>query len=504
MSQHLITLMILLPFVGAILQAFVPNPPGAGRWIALAASVLASVCGVALVASLQGQTADLQAIESLPWIGSFAISYEMGIDGLNALLVLLVAIIFPVLVGYEWNQKLGRRGVHGLFLLLQCALFGTVCAQDLFLQFFFWAFTSIPVYFLVAIWGGEERENAAFRSLVAASIGNALLFAALILIYYSVEPHTFALKELAGGRFSARAFHLFGSEFPVSGVAFALIGAGLALRIPVWPVHGWFTQIAEEAPPSVLVAFAGATVPVAIYVFIRLTYALFPEILSSASGTIMAVGAMNLVIGGICAVAQRSLRPLLAFVCLGQVGFMLLGIGSLSSAGLVGAVYQQFVVGLGLAGFALLLGIVIDRVGHADFMSGGGNKGERSFGGVAVRAPTVAIVAGIFIASLLGFPGSGGFVGNALVMIGSYSALPGLVLLAGAAVLLAAYYLFTMYRHVFLGKPRAEGAEFKDLSLRERALILPLAASLLAFGIYPKPLLELVRPTVLTLLSTVK
>lgn len=508
MSHHLITLMVLLPFAGALLQAFMPKLPASqavriSKWAALGCSLLASLCGIALILSMQTQAAELQMSESLPWVGSYAISYEMGVDGLNALMVLLVAILIPVLIAAEWDQKLAPKGMHALFLLLQSAFFGVVCAQDIFLQFFFWAFSALPFYFLIGIWGGKERESAAFRSVVAASMGNALIFGALILVYYSVDPHTFLLRDLAGGKLNGKTFEFMGYMISVPGAAFALISAGLAFRAPIWPLHGWFTRVTEEAPPSVLVALSGITVPLAAYLFVRLGYSLFPETLVTAAPWIVGAGAVNLLMGGICAIAQRGLRPMLAFLCLGQVGMLLVGIGSMNPAGLVGAVYQGLTLGIGLAGFGLFMGLVIERSGHAAFLTEG-PKPDRPFGGIATQAPAVAMVAGIVVASLLGFPGLGGFVGSALVLIGSYSVQPVVVILAGIALLMAAYYLFMMYRYVFLGKAGESSKDFTDLTLRERAYLLPLVLGLLAFGTYPKPLLDLVRPTVLTLLSTVK
>jgi NADH-quinone oxidoreductase subunit M len=458
------------------------------------------MCGVALLLSMQGQTPELQAMERLPWVGSYAISYEMGLDGLNALLVLLVAIIFPVLIAYEWTQKTGVRGMHGMLLLLQMAFAGAVCAQDLFLQFFFWSLSALPFYFLIGIWGGAKRENAAFRYIVSAVLGNALLFAALVLIYYSVDPHTFALRDLAG-KLNNKTFEMMGYEISVPVVAFALTCAGLALRAPIWPLHGWFTQVAEEAPASVFVALSAVTVPVATYVFVRICYTLFPEVLLVAARPIVVVGIINLLFGGVCALAQNRLNLLLAYVCLSEVGFILIGVGSLNSAGVVGAVYQQLTLGLGLAGFGLCAGLITDRTGHSEFITA---KGDSGFGGIAARAPSVAVVAGVVVASLLGVPGFGGFVGHALLTIGSFSVHPITVILTGGALMLATYYMFTMYRHVFLGKAGEAAAGFTDLGMRERAYLLPLVAGLLAFGLYPKPLLDLVRPTVLTLLSTVK
>ncbi len=481
------------------MQAFVPT--ARSRWIALGASLLASIAAISLVASMEPQVADLQAAESFPWVGSYAISYDMAIDGLNALLVLMVAILFPVLIAAEWDQKTGVRGVHGLFLILQTSLSGAVFAQDLFLQFFFWSVSALPFYFLVGIWGGEGREKAAFRAMVAAALGDALIFAALILVYYSVDPHSFSLRELSGGKLTGKMFDFLGNELPVSGVSFALISAGLSLRAPIWPLHGWFTDMAQEAPPSVFVALSAVAVPIAMYIFIKTCYFLFPETLGFAATMIVGVGTVNLIMGGICAAAQKGLRRLLAFVCLGEVGLVLMGIGSLSPAGVVGAVYQQLILGLGLAGFGLIVGMISERTGHSMFLD---EQGERTLGGIATRAPVISVVAGLIFASLLGFPGFGGFVGHALIIIGSYSIHPLAVVLAIGMLLLSSYYLLGMYRAIFLGQPGGSFQSFSDLTYRERAYMAPIVLSLLFFGLYPKPLIELIRPTIITLLSTIK
>jgi NADH-quinone oxidoreductase subunit M len=426
----------------------------------------------------------------------------MGVDGLNALIILLVAIIFPVLIAYEWNQKTVPRGMQGLLLVLQTTLFGAVSAQDIFLQFFFFGMSALPFYFLIGIWGGDGRERAAFRLMVSSALGNALIFAAMILVYHAIDPHSFSLKELAGGRLTGKTFEVLGTDLPVPMMAFVLASAGLALRAPIWPFHGWFTTVAEEAPPSVFVALSAVTVPVSLYVFVRLAYTLFPVTMEQSAPIIMIIGAMNLIAGGICAVAQKNLKSLLAYICIGETGLILIGLGSLNSAGVVGAIYQLLVLGLGLAGFGLFSGLVSERVGHASFLPDEG--GKRPLGGIAIQAPAIAVVAGVIVASILGFPGSGGFVGHALVILGSYATHPVMALLAAMAFLMATYYLFTMYRCVFLGTGGQAVAEFPDLTMRERVYLLPVVACLLLFGLYPRPLLDLVRPTVLTLLSTIK
>src|SRR6185437_5130435 len=279
---------------------------------------------------------------------------------------------------------------------------------------------------------------------------------------------SFSLRDLAGTKLLGKTLDLGSFEFSVAPVAFILISVGLALRAPIWPFHGWFTESAKEAPASVFVAFCGVSVPVATYVFVKLCYTLFPETMGGSVRWIQIIGLLNLLVCGVSALAQRELRMLMAFLCLSEVGLILLGVGSLSSAGIVGASYQELVLGLGLVGFGLFTGILEERLGHDRFVDA---DGKRTVGGLISRAPAISMFSGVFVASLLGFPGLGGFVGQSMLVIGSYSISPAVVLLIGVALLLSVYCLFNMYKLVFFGNGAgvegSGGAAFADLNLRE-------------------------------------
>jgi NADH-quinone oxidoreductase subunit M len=518
--QNLISLMLALPLVGAILQSVLgsrgeqtkymgtnartldPRGSDYARWIAIASSSASAICGAVLMSAMKPGVSAPQLAESHPWVGSYAISYQLALDGLNTPVVLLVSIVFPLLIAAEWDRKQGRKGIHGLLLLLQTALLGAVCAQDLFLLFFFWSMSAFPFYFLIGIWGGNERESAAFRSFVTASLGNALFFGALLLVYYSNEPHSFSLSEISKAGLNEVGFDILGKRVPTSDLAFSLAAVGLMLRTPIWPFHGWFTRVSVQAPAAVLVAMMIVAIPVATSIFIRLSMVLFSETFSAATPWVVGVGVVNLVIGGLCAVSQRALRPLLAYVAMGELGVLLMGVGSSSSAGMVGAVYQQLVLGLAFAGMGLLIGVIVERTRVETFDRTGQND-PASLGGVAQTAPIAALVAAVATASILGIPGLGGFVSHSLLMIGGYAVHPSAVLAAAGALLLSSYTLLRMYRNVFLGQATAATATFADLLPRERLLLLPLVIALVFFGLYPKPMVDLIRPTILEMLRAV-
>lgn len=500
--KNIISLMILLPVFGAIVQIIVSEAnKNLAKWTAFVMSFLPGLAGVLLVFSMKKDTFELQATEVMPWLASFSITYQVGLDGLNALLVLLISIVFPILVVSEWTTKRGVRGIHGLLLLLQSSLYGLTCSYDLFLIFFFWGFTCLPFYFLMSVWGEKDRERAAFRYMMTSAIGNAFLFVAIVLVYYSVFPHTFSMTGLFGDPLKGRTFLFLGTEYNVASVAFLMLCLAVALRVPVWPFHGWFSYVVTQCPAAVSVALCGVFVPVALYTFTRLSYSLFPSAVAQYSHVIIVLGAVNALLGALTAIAQRELRLLLAFLCISHVGFLLMGIVSRDAAGLSGSVYQFLSVGLALAGFGLFVGIVTGRTGKTEFLDSDGNS---VLGGLIKEAPLMGLLTGVVVSSLLCIPGVGGFVGQSLIMMGGYTVSPIFIFVIGIGLVVMTFGLFSVYRQVFLGVASESAEGIGDLTLRERSYLFPVVSMLLVLGVYPKPLLELIRPTVVNLLSLVQ
>lgn len=496
--------MIAIPFLGALLEVVTPLMGGRStlcRWIAITASLMSSLVGIVMVSSLHGNQPGLQINEVFNWVGSYAMTYDVGLDGLNVLFVILISIVFPLLVLSEWNRKQGAPGVFGLFLLLQTGFLGSVVSQDLFLMVFFWSFTAVPLYFLFAVWGGQEREASAFRFITMSALGNALFLMALVIIYFSVEPHSFSIKDLMGDRIHG-TFDLFGSQVPIASIAFLLLSMGIACRLPLWPFHGWFTFQATQSPASFFVLLSAITAPIGLAVFARLALSLFPAEFSRWSHVIVALGAINVIFGALMAVSQRELRLLMAYAAMTQMGVVLVGLGSRDSAGVVGAIYQLLVQGLALTGFGFFVGSVRDRMGHSAFVS---DEGKPNFGGWVAFTPFLALLTALVFAGMLGLPGLGGFIGQSLIMMGSYSSYPLPMTMIALGVFLIGYQFFSVYRSIFLGAAHgSDSKEVFDLSLREKSLILPIVFCLIVLGFFPRPLLELVRPSVAMVLSMMK
>ncbi|MFN7685744.1 MAG: NADH-quinone oxidoreductase subunit M [Oligoflexia bacterium] len=497
MNSHLLTGMILLPFLGAVFQA-VASSGSSAKWFAFGASVASALLGGVALSQFTPGVAGPQLVDQLPWIGSYAINYELAVDGSNVLLLVLISLVFPVLLASEWERAAGARGLYSLLLILQGSLLGAACAQDLFLLFFFWALSSLPVFFLVGVWGREKKEQAAYRFLAASTLGNSLLFGAFVLIYYSQDPHTFLIRELvAAGGVPSRLVSIAGVEISLATLAFVLVCLGLALRAPIWPLHGWFSKLSDEAPDSVFVAVAAVVVPVAVSLFGRLSNLLFPSVLDACAPWVVGAGLINLILGAIAILSQKRLSGAVAHLTLAHLGLALLGLGSRNPSAMVGVIYHQLGIGLALAVLGLLLGAVARRVAIQE-ISG------KSLGLVG-RAPAAAAVMGLSICSFVGFPGLSGFVGQSLIVMGGYDAHPGALVVVGLSSLLVAYSLFGIFRQLFLAQtPESALAELPaeiELSKGERAFLVPLVAMMVLLGFYPKPFLDWIRPTATALVA---
>lgn len=514
MKAHLISWMLLSPLLGAVAQALLPGTkpphsgrydgwwPGIARWFALTASLFGSLIGFILVSTLYYDSNSRVLTEVHRWIGVYSIEYSVGIDGINCPLILLISLIFPLLILADWGSKAGERGIHGLYLLLQASLFGMVCAQNLFLIFFFWAFSVLPFYFLIAVWGENEREQAAFRFIIYSSISNALIFITLTLAYFESSPHTFSIEELSGGKFEGAVFTIGPWEAPVGLVAFLFLFLGLVFRVPIWPVNGWFHSIGAQASPYVLVALCGVFVPTSIAVIARVGYELFLKELSSFGPVLLGIGGINVILGALRAISARELRLFLGAVCQAQVGLILMGYASIQEPGVLGAVFQVLAGGIGLSGIGFFIGLLRRRQGHTWF---NGDEGKARSGGIIIKAPILTFLVVVLLSSLLGFPGVGGFVGQALVVIGAYAVSPWFILFNSIGTILLSYGVFHMFRHIFLGMPvDRNNTGVVDLTFLERVSFLPMVVFLVFLGVYPRFLLDLIQPSVLRMLSLVQ
>lgn len=521
MLDHILSILVFLPLVGAIIIATMPSSQSSNyRWIALGVMFIELILSLVLVSgfdsSIQGYGAEsLQFVEQIPWIdlnlgslGSVSIKYFVAVDGLNVVLLLLSAIVLLVGVISSWNISESTKGYFILYMVLSTSVIGCFVAIDMFLFFLFFEFMLLPMYFLIGIWGGKRRAYASMKFYIYTLFGSLLILMVMIGLNLSVVEspgstvHTFDIMKmmdpmnyLPGSILSPESNTEFLS-INVRLLAFILIFVGFAIKLPAVPVHTWLPDAHVQAPTPISVVLAGVLLKIGGYGLYRLGYTIFPEMAQAMTWWIALFGVIAIIYAALTAMAQTDLKRLIAYSSISHMGFVLLGLASLTVTGNAGAIFQMFSHGIISALLFLMAGVVYDRTG---------NREIGSFSGLAKKMPlyTVAILISFFAA--LGLPGLSGFIAEFLVLVGAFDAyangdgimlfMPILGLLG--LVLGAAYFLWTLQR-MFFGKfgLKDKSWELPDLTTRELIMVVPLLIMTLLFGVFPSLLLDLSNETI--------
>jgi NADH-quinone oxidoreductase subunit M len=477
----MLTALVLLPVVAAIVVALVP---GRRREIHLPLGIALSVFPLALAGYLFWvfePAAGFQYVDRVTWYEPWGIDWHLGVDGISLPMVVLTTLLVPIALAASTTIEARIKEFVVYTLLLEAALIGAFLSLDLFPFFVFFEAMLVPMYFIIGIWGAERRIYAAVKFFIYTAFGSALMLAAIIGLALTHVDQTgsasFALSDLANLDLTVGAERLF----------FAAFAIAFAIKVPLFPFHTWLPDAHVEAPTAGSVLLAAVLLKLGTYGLLRFNLALFPEA-SVDSIPIMAILAViGIIYGAVVAIVQPDLKKLVAYSSVSHLGFIVLGTFALTSGGLQGAVIQNVNHGLTTGALFLLVGMIYDRR-HT--------KKIADFGGLQ---KTVPLLAGFFLFmsfASIGLPGLNGFVGEFLVLIGSFPALPSLTIIAAFGVVLAAIYLLWAYERVFTGVPeKEENKVLSDLSAREIALLAPLAALVLVIGLYPNLLLEKITPS---------
>ncbi len=478
--RALIPVLVFAPALGAVLQTLRPRP-AISRAIAILTSLVSAVCALLIFIEIDNTGEAARFVT--PWMRSYSIHFALSVDGINSLPVLITAIIFPFLLVSEWDRPFGHRGFHALLLLLECGVLGALCAGDLFLLLFFITLTPIPLFFLASIWGDKDRETSAFRMISVSLVAGASLFLAILLIYHAVDPHTFLIDDLAG-KLAGKTVELFGLTFNLHELAFPLFVFGLALRAPFWPFQGWFRRFVLTVPPTVAIAALLAGFPMAITVFTRIGFGLFPEMMRANLDVWIGLGVANLIFGTLTLLQERDLRGVLVSLSTTFLGFALIGVGTGHPTGLIGSQFILFTAMVSLAIWGFAAEILQHRTRSYEI---------DAYSGVLRGLPDLGAVTLISLACAVGIPGTAGLVSFALLYMGGFHYHPGVVILSLVVSIVIASFLLHTYRKIFLGHKPTE--RLSKLTLRERVLIYPLAAIAIIVGFVPSPLMEIIRAT---------
>jgi NADH-quinone oxidoreductase subunit M len=485
----MLTALILAPALAAILLALIPSrraelhlPLG----IALSMVPLALALYIFWVFE---PVAGFQMTEQATWYEPWGIGWNLGIDGISMPLVVLTALLVPIALGASTSVTIRRKEFVVSTLLLEAAMIGVFCALDLFIFFIFFEAVLVPMYFIIGIWGSERRIYAAFKFFIYTALGSALLLVAIIALAVTHTDQfgapSFALADLTGLDLDTGA-----ERWLFAGFALAF-----AIKVPIFPLHTWLPDAHTEAPTAGSVLLAGVLLKLGTYGLLRFNLSLFPETSVDAVWIMGTLAVIGIVYGAAVAIVQPDLKRLVAYSSVSHLGFIVLGTFALTSGSLQGAVIQNVNHGLTTGALFLLVGMIYERR-HT--------KQIAEFGGLQRVMP---IYAGFFLFmafASIGLPGLNGFIGEFLVLVGSYTTLPALSVIAATGVILAAIYLLRAYQRVFTGEPSTEENTLHDLSTREIALLAPLAVLVLVIGLYPGVLLDKIAPSTESLLDQIE
>ena len=483
----LLSVAIWLPIVlgGLLLAVGRDENAGAVRWMALAAAVLSFLVTIPLVTGFDVAATGMQFVEILPWIERFNVRYHLGIDGLSVWFVLLTAFITIMVVIAAWEVVQERVALYmGAFLILSGLMVGVFSALDGLLFYIFFEATLIPMYIIIGVWGGPRRVYAAFKFFLYTLLGSLLMLVALLYLY---------LK--AGGSFDIQAWHQLPLPMNAQALLFFAFFAAFSVKVPMWPVHTWLPDAHVEAPTGGSVVLAAIMLKLGAYGFLRFSMPIAPDAAREYAWLMIALSLIAVVYVGLVALVQQDMKKLVAYSSIAHMGFVTLGFFIFSDLGVGGAIVQMISHGFVSGAMFLCIGVLYDRV-HSREIS--------AYGGVVNTMPKFAAFAVFFAMANCGLPGTGGFVGEWMVILGAVKFDFWIAALAATTLVFGAAYTLWMVKRVYFGEVGNQHVgELTDLNDREFLMLGLLALAVLWMGVYPKPFTDVMQTSITELLRHV-
>lgn len=480
-TSPILSIVTFLPLLGALFIAFLPRNAGGdrnARHTALYTTIFTFAISLLIWINFDPRTADFQFVEDAAWIGPFR--YKMGVDGISMLFVILTTFLMPLCILASWDSvKLRVKEYMIAFLVLETLMIGVFCALDLMLFYLFFEAGLIPMFLIIGVWGGKRRVYASFKFFLYTLLGSVLMLLAMFAMFSTAGTADIpTLIEVGASKFSRE----------MQWWLFLAFLASFAVKMPMWPVHTWLPDAHVEAPTAGSVILAGILLKMGGYGFLRFSLPMFPIASQELAPFVFTLSVIAIVYTSLVALAQEDIKKLIAYSSVAHMGFVTMGIFTFQQQGIDGAIFQMLSHGIVSAALFLCVGIIYDRMHTREIAA---------YGGLADRMPIYATVLMIFTMANVGLPGTSGFVGEFLTLVGAFKVNTWVALFATTGVILSAAYALYLYRRVVFGAlEKANLKSIKDMNAREIAIMAPLVFLTILFGFYPALLLDVMAVSV--------
>ncbi len=493
---NLLSIVTFIPAVAALgLALFLRGNDAAtarnAKWVALFASTLSLVASLWLLKGFDPANTGFQFVEDRPWI--LGLHYKMGVDGISILFVMLTTFLMPITIAACWNVETRVKDYMIAFLLLETLMLGVFCALDLVLFYVFFEAGLIPMFLIIGIWGGKERIYAAFKFFLYTFLGSVLMLVAMVAMYYAAG--TTDIPTLMGFDFAHEPMAVLGLQVAggLQTLLFLAFFASFAVKMPMWPVHTWLPDAHVQAPTAGSVVLAAILLKMGGYGFLRFSLPMFPVAADLWAPMVFWLSAIAIVYTSLVALAQADMKKLIAYSSVAHMGYVTMGIFTVNQQGIDGAIFQMLSHGFISGALFLCVGVIYDRMHTREIDASGG---------LVNRMPAYALVFMFFTMANVGLPGTSGFVGEFLVLVGIFQVNTWVAAVATSGVILSAAYALWLYRRVAFGPlVKAALGSIQDMTRRERLIFAPLVVMTLLLGVYPSVVTDVTGQSVGALIA---